>query len=546
MKRLAWFMTLAVLLMGIGLLISTAAAVWLADWARGSDAEWAVRLASRPDRVMRRVLMVWGIAVLFGLARGFGWKGWRDCGWEDEAGPRAHGGLGGLLGRGLAIGLLTMGVVRASAIGLGFHSLSPLGETGFETAWQMFSFLVSAAVVGVVEETVCRGILYRVLARNTGAVTGALISSGIFALAHFVSPPESAFQVPGGWWARSLGVARAALAAVPEDEAFGVRFLNLALIGVAMCGLLVRTGSVWMSVACHGAWVWVIKTCHHLTDYAPAPAWTWVLGRRPDATDSPAIAVMLAGLALWGFAGRRGRDAAVVVGGRTWWTTPGEAGHLAAWLARHTAGGRLSDGVTLKVHAGCAVGVADGVVFKRRAPKSVWHALRSWITPCRARRAYRVGLRLAAAGVPVAEPLAWAAWREGMGRVEGLLTRELSGAEPLDRFLRQVCEDPDKRREILKGYAELMAAFHRVGFSNRDLKDENVLCSQARPFRLWAVDLDGTRPRWRLTRRRAGRDLYRVGRSLKACGCAEPEDVRGFFQVYNRLVPRLARDAFPE
>lgn len=86
--------------------------------------------------------------------------------------------------------------------------------------------------------------------------------------------------------------------------------------------------------------------------------------------------------------------------------------------------------------------------------------------------------------------------------------------------------------------------FHAGNYSNRDLKHENVMVGVDQ--RLWAVDMDGIRKKIRITRRRAARDLFRIGDCLAKFNRAEPPDVQAFFSGYNRLVPpRLRRHDFP-
>jgi len=63
---------------------------------------------------------------------------------------------------------------------------------------------------------------------------------------------------------------------------------------------------------------------------------------------------------------------------------------------------------------------------------------------------------------------------------------------------------------------------------------------------LSVIDLDGVRCLGRITRRRAGRDLMRVGKSLALLGGDGEDDVRAFFDAYNAGVPPcLHRHAFP-
>ena len=99
----------------------------------------------------------------------------------------------------------------------------------------------------------------------------------------------------------------------------------------------------------------------------------------------------------------------------------------------------------------------------------------------------------------------------------------------------------------MEAYGNLMAAFHSHGYSNRDLKHENVMCSTEKPWLLWVVDLDGVRKHLFVTRRRAGKDLMRVGKSLASLGWTNEAEINAFFEAYNSQVPaRLRRHSFPE
>ena len=103
------------------------------------------------------------------------------------------------------------------------------------------------------------------------------------------------------------------------------------------------------------------------------------------------------------------------------------------------------------------------------------------------------------------------------------------------------------RAGVMRAYGHLAAKFHRHGFFNRDLKHENVLCASTDPRQLWVVDLDGVRWRGWITRRRAARDLRRVGLSLATAGWSGKTDLAAFFNAYNAAVPaRLRREGFPE
>jgi len=98
----------------------------------------------------------------------------------------------------------------------------------------------------------------------------------------------------------------------------------------------------------------------------------------------------------------------------------------------------------------------------------------------------------------------------------------------------------------MEAYGKLMADFHCHGYSNRDLKHENVMCSKETPWLLQVVDLDGVHKKTLITRRRAGKDLFRIGDSLASLGWNHADEIAAFFKAYNAKVPpRLRFRSFP-
>ncbi len=245
-------------------------------------------------------------------------------------------------------------------------------------------------------------------------------------------------------------------------------------------------------------------------------------------------------------AGRRTGECRVRLGGIAWRTPPGARSEFERWMERNRQsfpGG----GAEYKAYPGCRVALLDGMVFKAYSWPGGIASARFALRPSRVLKAAAAALDLRAKGLPVAEPVAWAVVRfAGLRRREYLVTREIRDASPLTGLLKMDNAEPELRRAVLAGYARLAAAFHAQGYSNRDLKDENVLVENGRPDGMWAVDLDGVRYKGRVSRRRARKDLYRVGKSLEAAGWTRPEDVSAFFEAYNAAAPmRLRAKAFP-
>lgn len=244
---------------------------------------WADLLTHRgTGKIMSRVMQVWLLVLLPLVLRFSGWRGWRDCGWRSDLGP-ARPVWKDLLA-GIVLGVATLGSL-ALFMGLTGRRVGCTLNPATSIPLVVVGYALSATLVGIFEETVARGILFRLWARTWGTVAAALFSSVLFALAHFLAPAEAAFQRPGFWAAvGSLGLS--VLQPDASEASFYLRLLNLALLGLALCAMVRLTGSIWLAVGAHAGWVWSIKLNNFLTEAVPPPLRSRFWGARGDLTDS--------------------------------------------------------------------------------------------------------------------------------------------------------------------------------------------------------------------------------------------------------------------
>jgi len=581
-------LALAVLFLTAGIWLASALSVLIMNGAHAwGGVAGAYLIEEGADKVMRRCLLGFSIAFLMIFLWRAGWRGWRDCGFTttdpDWSWRPWHAGLL----NGIILGLLTMGMVGTLTTLAGIHRLhTTLSLTSILI--QVLASLLSALVIGFFEETVVRGILFRVLSRIWRAWPAAILSSMVFAVAHFIEPSQEAF-IGTSFLSVTQAVFVSTFTMFWKVPSLAIQFINLSLLGIVLCAFVIRTKTIWLSVGAHVAWVWMIKVHGAITMfYPPAPLVAW-LGQRNDFMDSIMATVMLTGLLVWIVtrAANCGRPLHQRQWphqhGRMWHVLPGEETRLTNWLDSQAAeassgeaprnkpqgnllrqsssgyAGRVfaepceasflakKGGRVLKAYAGCRVTAQAGMVLKEYRPVDGWRGWRFSLRPSRTRRAFLMGRRLADCGIPTPTPIAWAIERRfGLRRADHCLTAELKQAEGLTAWLQRQVSDPAARASVMHAYGQLTAAFHRNGFFNRDLKHENVLCAIADPRQLWVVDLDGVHWRGWITRRRAARDLRRVGLSLAAADWSGAPDVAAFFKAYNTSVPaRLRRDRFP-
>ena len=250
------------------------------------DDRTAVRLA-------RRVMMITAALLLPLFLRFIGSRGTRDLGWRDEQPGRPARQFAA----GLAWGLLSLSVLLAAALLAGTRDWAMVYPAG-KTAGRAATYLLSALVVAVSEETLARGLLFFPLWRALGAPRAALASGMIFAWAHFIEPDLAALRHPDLLTAATRTLA-SGLGHLVREEFIVARFANLLLMSAVLCAATARTGTIWTAAGLHAGWVWVKRMAAIVSDSVethPLRAW---YGCRTDFTDSWVCAAVLGAMLLF-------------------------------------------------------------------------------------------------------------------------------------------------------------------------------------------------------------------------------------------------------
>ena len=277
-----------VLTVGIGAAAFTA--VWIMEGAaKLSGPLWDFLQDKGADRVMRRCLLIVSLICLWFFLKITGWRGWHDFNFNLSRRRLPE------LARGIFIGLATLGSLSIVVWLLGFRIITPPPNWGVMLD-KSFSYLLSGISVGLLEEIVCRGILFSAAARLWRTWPAAIVSSAIFALAHFLTPTPEAFEAATpsiAVWQVYLNT----LTNITQHEAFFLRFFNLTLMGVVLCAFLCTQEACGKVLAPMPLWVWAIKFHHYLTDFNyDQPVISIWIGSRSDFTDSLTATCMLLAL----------------------------------------------------------------------------------------------------------------------------------------------------------------------------------------------------------------------------------------------------------
>jgi membrane protease YdiL (CAAX protease family) len=240
----------------VGLLVVTSAATPIVAAAL-EELGHAFKLTRVYNRVFE-VLLVVAIAIA-----------WR---WLDLGGPAAWGLRRPRWGRelvtGLALGLVGIGVGLAVAWTWG--GIAPaLRFPALKTVRKALLGAAGAALIGVGEETLFRGVLLRRLVLDYGARTGILVTTAVYAIVHALRGGER-LTTTGVWagWART-----ASLFSPLADPTVWPGVAGLFALGLVLAMLRRRTGSLWVPIGVHAAWVGVFRVGRLFFDIRHRPIW---------------------------------------------------------------------------------------------------------------------------------------------------------------------------------------------------------------------------------------------------------------------------------
>lgn len=168
-------------------------------------------------------------------------------------------GLGRALGTMLLAMLITVGVCALYTIGLilaGAETLRPWDEIFAPT--RLLTALGTGIVVSLIEEPVFRRYLLGRLSLRGSVVTGAVLSSAIYALVHYVRPAKFPIQ-PSYTIADSWAVYENILTNLLKPLQDPGPGLGLLLFGLLLC-VVVRRGGLAATIGIHAGAVYYAKS----------------------------------------------------------------------------------------------------------------------------------------------------------------------------------------------------------------------------------------------------------------------------------------------
>lgn len=141
--------------------------------------------------------------------------------------------------------------------------------------------LLGGVVAAALEESIFRGVFLASLARAFSLRMAMTLSSALYALSHFL---RTDFEVADpGFLSGFLALAQA-FDPLLHPAVWWDSFLGLFALGILLCLVRLRTGSLLPCIALHAAWIFFLRVYKEMTGRDVHSEWSWLVGGHDNFT----------------------------------------------------------------------------------------------------------------------------------------------------------------------------------------------------------------------------------------------------------------------
>ena len=247
------------------------------------DSGMLERFADTPFRRMaNRAFLLVAIAGLPLLIRALAVRGRNDWGFGANRDAFAAS-----IARGFAYGLLTMALLVAAEYALGILIWDDRRSSA-DLVIALFTGLGAGIVIGFLEETFFRGILFSAF-RRINLQVAVLLPAVLYAGCHFIASRGDFDPVT---WGSGFAVIGGAF------HQFGLPnlgpFLALFAVGIFLAMVREYSGHIGWTIGIHGGWVAIIKLGRECTNLDEGAQLAWLVGDYDSITGYLAFVYLLA------------------------------------------------------------------------------------------------------------------------------------------------------------------------------------------------------------------------------------------------------------
>lgn len=217
-------------------------------------------------RFVDRAVLGLALICLWPLLKVMGITSWLELGFRDAVNKWRD------IVPGFLIGFCSLAVIAVLSIASGERK-SHLPASAHEIALHVVSAGLSAIVVAFLEEILFRGALFGSMRKTWRFGTAIVMSSIIYALAHFVQKAPEPTVVT---WSSGLAMLPQMFGKLGDVQALFPKALVLFVAGVILAMAYQRSGSLFLSIGLHAGWIFWLKSYRFISVAVPGQrSWVW-------------------------------------------------------------------------------------------------------------------------------------------------------------------------------------------------------------------------------------------------------------------------------
>jgi uncharacterized protein len=224
-------------------------------------------LARHPfHRYVDRAVLGLALLGLWPLVRVMGIRSWAELGFADVT-RRWVDVVGGFL-----IGFGSLAILAVAAIAMGARQAHL--ASGRELIVRLFTAALAGVVVAALEETLFRGALFGAMRKAWRLPTAVIVSSIVYALAHFVQKAPEPETVT---WTSGLAMLPQMFGKLADVQQLFPKAVVLTVVGIILALAYERTGALFLSIGLHAGWIFWLKSYQFVSTATVGNA-TWLWG----------------------------------------------------------------------------------------------------------------------------------------------------------------------------------------------------------------------------------------------------------------------------
>ena len=127
------------------------------------------------------------------------------------------------------------------------------------------SALISGILIGIIEETLFRGLIQSQLSKALNIIWAVLIVNLIYSSAHFLQVPDSISHSQVHWYSGFITL-KDAFSNLANFNLFADSWIALLLAGIFLSIVKIRSNNLWWCIGIHAGWVMHIKLIKAFTE----------------------------------------------------------------------------------------------------------------------------------------------------------------------------------------------------------------------------------------------------------------------------------------